>query len=50
MLEYSYTTYSLPKIVERFPDKFKFSNKSLKSLKFRKGDIVGKPGHVIINV
>ena len=50
MLEYSYTSYSLPKIVERFPDKFKFSNKSLKSLKFRKGDIVGKPGHVIINV
>ena len=50
LLEYSYTTYSLPKIVEKYPKLFKFSNKSLYSLKFRKGDIVGKSGHVIINV
>lgn len=50
LLEYSYTTYSLPKIVEKYPKFFKFSNGSLKNLKFRKGDIVGKSGHVIINV
>lgn len=50
LLEYSYTTYSLPKIVEKYPKLFKFSNDSLKSLKFKKGDIVGRSGHVIINV
>ena len=50
VLPYEMTTYSLPKIVNVHKTKFKRADKSIKSQKFHKGDLVGKNGHVIINV
>lgn len=50
LIPYSLTTYTLPDIVNKYKTKFKRSDKSIKSLKFHKGDLVGKPGHVIINI
>ena len=50
LLPYALTTYSLPTIVNKYKTKFKRADKSIKSLKFHKGDMVGKSGHVIINV
>ena len=50
LLPYALTTYSLPTIVEKHKTKFKRADKSIKTLKFHKGDMVGKSGHVIINV
>lgn len=50
LLPYALTTYSLPTIVNKHKTKFKRADKSIKSLKFHKGDMVGKSGHVIINV
>lgn len=50
LLPYSLTTYSLPNIVNQHKTKFKRSDKSIKSQRFHKGDMVGKSGHVIINV
>lgn len=50
LLPYALTTYSLPAIVDKHKTKFKRADKSIKSLKFHKGDMVGKSGHVIINV
>ena len=50
LLPYALTTYSLPTIVDKHKTKFKRADKSIKTLKFHKGDMVGKSGHVIINV
>ena len=50
LLPYSLTTHSLPNIVNQHKSKFKRADKAIKSWKFRKGDLVGKSGHVIINV
>lgn len=50
LLPYSLSTYTLPDIVHQYKSKFKRVDKSIKSLKFHKGDLVGKPGHVIINI
>ena len=50
LLPYALTTYSLPTIVEKHKTKFKRADNSIKTQKFHKGDMVGKSGHVIINV
>lgn len=50
LLPYSLTTYNLPNIVNKHKTKFKRADSSIKSLKFHKGDLVGKSGHVIINI
>lgn len=50
LLPYVLTTYSLPTIVNKHKTKFKRADKSIKTLKFHKGDMVGRLGHVIINV
>lgn len=50
LLPYSLTTYSLPNIVKQYKTKFKRADNAIKSQRFHKGDLVGKPGHVIINV
>lgn len=50
LLPYSLTTCNLPNIVNQHKTKFKRADKSIKTLKFHKGDLVGKQGHVIINV
>lgn len=50
LLPYSLTTYNLPNIVNQHKTKFKRANNSIKSLRFHKGDLVGKNGHVIINI
>lgn len=50
LLPYTLTTYSLTTIVSKHKTKFKRADKAIKSLKFHKGDMVGKFGHVIINV
>lgn len=50
LLPYSLTTYSLPNIVNQHKTKFKRADNSIKTGKFHKGDLVGKSGHVIINV
>lgn len=50
LLPYSLTTYNLPNIVNQYKTKFKRADNSIKSLKFHKGDLVGKSGHVIINI
>ena len=46
----SNTTYSLPSICTKYKTNFKRADKVLKTKKFKKGDMVGKSGHVIINV
>ena len=46
----SNTTYSLPFICIKYKTNFKRVDKVLKTKKFKKGDMVGKSGHVIINV
>ena len=46
----SHTTYSLPSICTKYKTNFKRVDKVLKTKKFKKGDMVGKSGHVIINV
>ena len=46
----SHTTYSLPSICNTYKANFKRVDKVLKTKKFKKGDMVGKSGHVIINV
>ena len=50
LLPYSLTTYSLPNIVNQYKTKFKRADNDIKSQRFHKGDLVGKPGHVIINI
>lgn len=50
VLPYSLTTYTLPNIVNQYKTKFKRADKAIKSQRFHKGDMVGKSGHVIINV
>lgn len=50
LLPYSLTSYSLLNIVNQYKSKFKRADKSIKSQKFHKGDLVGKSGHVIINI
>lgn len=50
LLPYSLTTYNLPNIVNQHKTKFKRADKAIKSQRFHKGDMVGKSGHVIINV
>lgn len=50
LLPYSLTTYNLPNIVNQHKTKFKRVDKAIKSKKFHKGDLVGKSGHVIVNV
>jgi len=50
MLPSSMTTSSLPSIVSNYPKKFKRYDNALKTKKFHKGDMVGKTGHVIMNV
>lgn len=50
LLPYSLTTYTLPNIVNQHKTKFKRADKTIKSHRFHKGDLVGKSGHVIINV
>ena len=50
LLPYALTTYSLPGIVSKHKTKFKRADNSIKTLRFHKGDMVGKSGHVIINV
>lgn len=50
LLPYTLTTYSLPKIVNQYRTKFKRADVSITTGKFHKGDLVGKTGHVIINV
>ena len=44
------TTHTLTNIVSTFPKNFKRVDSSIKTKKFKKGDMVGKSGHVIINV
>lgn len=44
------TTHSLTTITRTFPKNFKRADKSIVTKKFKKGDMVGKSGHVIINV
>ena len=46
----SHTTYSIPSICAKYKTNFKRVDKVLKTKKFKKGDMVGKSGHVIINV
>ena len=46
----SHTTHSLPSICKTYKANFKRVDKVLKTKKFKKGDMVGKSGHVIINV
>ena len=46
----SHTTYSLPSICAKYKANFKRVDNVLKTEKFKKGDMVGKSGHVIINV
>lgn len=50
LLPYSLTTHSLPNIVNQYKTKFKRADNDIKSQRFHKGDLVGKPGHVIINI
>lgn len=45
-----YTTHTLPSICKSCSKNFKRADNSLKTKKFKKGDMVGKTGHVIINV
>lgn len=45
-----HTTHSLPSICTTYKKNFKRADSAIKSLKFKKGDMVGKSGHVIINV
>ena len=49
-LDYYYTTRSLPTICNTFKSNFKRTDSAIKTKKFKKGDMVGKPGHIIINV
>ena len=49
-LSSGYTTHILPSICKSCSKNFKRSDNSLKTKKFKKGDMVGKSGHVIINV
>jgi hypothetical protein len=44
------TTYSLPDTCKSFSKNFKRADKAIRTKKFKKGDLVGKRGHVIINV
>lgn len=46
----SHTTHSLTSICNTYKANFKRVDKALKTKKFKKGDMVGKSGHVIINV
>lgn len=46
----SHTTHSLPSICKTYKTNFKRVDNVLKTKKFKKGDMVGKSGHVIINV
>ena len=46
----SHTTHSLPSICNTYKANFKRVDNVLKTKKFKKGDMVGKSGHVIINV
>lgn len=50
VLPYSLTTHTLPNIVNQHKTKFKRADKAINLQRFRKGDMVGKSGHVIINV
>lgn len=50
LLPYALTTHSLPNIVNQYKTKFKRADKAIKTHRFHKGDLVGKSGHVIINV
>ena len=45
-----YTTKSLPTICNTFKTNFIKKDSAIKTKKFKKGDMVGKSGHVIINV
>ena len=45
-----YTTKSLPTICNTFKTNFIRKDSAIKTKKFKKGDMVGKSGHVIINV
>lgn len=49
-LSSGYTTHILPSICKSCSKNFKRADNSLKTKKFKKGDMVGKSGHVIINV
>ena len=49
-LHSGYTTHTLPNICNDFKTNFKRIDSALKTKKFKKGDMVGKSGHVIINV
>lgn len=49
-LNASNTTSTLPGAVKNFPTNFKRADSAIKTKKFKKGDMVGKSGHVIINV
>lgn len=49
-LSSGYTTHILPTICKSCSKNFKRADNSLKTKKFKKGDMVGKSGHVIINV
>lgn len=44
------TTYTLPELCEKYAANFKRADKAIKTMRFKKGDLVGKTGHVIINV
>lgn len=46
----SYTTHSLPNICKLFDSNFKRADKVISTKKFKKGDLIGKTGHVIINI
>lgn len=45
-----YTTHNLPNICNQHKTNFKRVDSAIKTKKFKKGDLVGKTGHVIINV